>query len=84
MASLLIFAGVIPFIVLTAITAYDVEYPYFESKVALKSYALAIGSFVCGSHWGMYLAKSSPINLLVTSNICTLILWIAFLNGLLV
>ena len=79
MASLLIFAGVIPFIVLTAITAYDVEYPYFESKVALKSYALAIGSFVCGSHWGIYLIKSSPINLLITSNICTLTLWVAFL-----
>ena len=79
MAALLICAGVIPFILLTAMASYNVEYSYFKPGVALKSYALAIGSFVCGSHWGIYLAKSSPINLLVTSNICTLILWIAFL-----
>ena len=79
MAALLICAGVIPFILLTAMASYNVEYSYFEPGIALKSYALAIGSFVCGSHWGIYLAKSSPINLLVTSNTCTLILWIAFL-----
>ena len=79
MAALLICAGVVPFILLTAITAYDIEFTYFEPKVALKSYALAIGSFVCGSHWGIYLIKSSSINLLITSNICTLTLWIAFL-----
>ena len=79
MAALLICGGVIPFILLTALAAYDVEYTYFEPKVALKSYAFAIGSFVCGSHWGLYLAKSSPINLLVTSNVCTLILWVAFI-----
>lgn len=79
MAALLICAGVIPFILLTAIAAYDVEFTYFEPKVALKSYAFAIGSFVCGSHWGMYLIKSSSINLLITSNICTLALWVVFL-----
>ena len=79
MAALLICAGVIPFILLTASAAYDVEFTYFEPKVALKSYAFAIGSFVCGSHWGIYLIKSSSINLLITSNICTLALWVAFL-----
>ena len=79
MAALVICAGVIPFILLTAIAAYDVEFTYFEPKVALKSYAFAIGSFVCGSHWGMYLIKSSSINLLITSNICTLALWVVFL-----
>ena len=79
MAALLICAGVMPFVLLTAMASFNVEYSYFKAGVALKSYALAIGSFVCGSHWGIYLAKSSPINLLVTSNICTLILWIAFL-----
>ena len=79
MAALLICAGVIPFILLTAIAAYDVEFTYFEPKVALKSYAFAIGSFVCGSHWGIYLIKSSSINLLITSNICTLALWVVFL-----
>ena len=79
MAALLICAGVIPFILLTAIAAYDVEFTYFEPEVALKSYAFAIGSFVCGSHWGMYLIKSSSINLLITSNICTLALWVVFL-----
>ena len=79
MAALLICAGVIPFILLTASAAYDVEFTYFEPKVALKSYAFAIGSFVCGSHWGMYLIKSSSINLLITSNICTLALWVVFL-----
>ena len=79
MAALLICAGVIPFILLTAMASYNVEYSYFKPGVALKSYALAIGSFVCGSHWGIYLIKSSSINLLITSNICTLTLWIAFL-----
>ena len=70
MAALLICAGAIPFILLTALVAYNIEFNYFEPKAALKSYALAIGSFVCGSHWGIYIVRKSPINLLVTSNIC--------------
>ena len=80
MAALLICAGAIPFILLTALVAYNIEFNYFEPEVALKSYALAIGSFVCGSHWGIYLVRKSPINLLVTSNICTLIFWGVFIN----
>ena len=80
MAALLICAGATPFILLTALAAYNIEYNYFEPKVALKSYALAIGSFVSGSHWGIYIVRSSPINLLVTSNICTLIFWGVFIN----
>ena len=80
MAALLICAGVIPFILLTALAAYNIDYNYFEPKVALKSYALAIGSFVCGSHWGIFIVRKSSINLLVTSNICTLIFWGVFIN----
>ncbi len=44
MAALLICAGAIPFILLTALVAYNIEFNYFEPKAALKSYALAIGS----------------------------------------
>ena len=80
MAALLICAGAIPFILLTALAAYNIEFNYFEPEVALKSYALAIGSFVCGSHWGIYLVRKAPINLLVTSNICTLIFWGVFIE----
>ena len=80
MAALLICAGAIPFILLNALVAYNIEFNYFEPKAALKSYALAIGSFVCGSHWGIYIVRKSPINLLVTSNICTLIFWGVFIN----
>ena len=42
MAALLICAGAIPFILLTALVAYNIEFNYFEPKAALKSYALAI------------------------------------------
>ena len=76
---LLVYAGALPFVVLTLLALSDVSSKYFQPSSALKLYALAIGSFVCGSHWGVYLLKNLPINLFITSNIFTILLWVTFM-----
>lgn len=47
----------------------------------LRSYSLAIAVFMCGIHWGQYLqdTQARNLNLLMVSNVLTLICWLAYL-----
>lgn len=50
-----------------------------QIAAAAVVYGAVIASFLCGMHWGLYLAGSKAIrpNLFVESNICALIAWCA-------
>lgn len=80
----LAFAGTLPFLIPTLIilTPYsDAEWVSW-SDLTLHSYGLVIVTFMCGTHWGLYLIsyQQCPINLLVISNIITLLCWFAYLS----
>ena len=81
--TLLTYAGALPFIAcaLLPFAGIDEWENVGSFEYIARLYALAIVSFVAGSHWGTYLynRESSPANLFVTSNVVVLAAWFAFL-----
>ena len=78
---LLIFLGSIPFIFLSFLKLFNYqEFFQIEINFILSIYSLSIISFICGSHWGIFLSNSNlGINLFLLSNFLTIISFIGFL-----
>jgi len=78
---ILAYLGTIPFIAAAIFFAFDLDFisPITVENI-IKSYILAIVSFMAGVNWGQYLsaAKKPPLNLFITSNIITLLCWFSF------
>ncbi len=81
--TLLAYLGTLPFILSAALILFGIEELILLGDLVFvaNSYALVIVVFMSGVHWGNYFSdkKSNIINLLLTSNIITVIAWLAFL-----
>ena len=75
--------GALPFLVSSLLLTLGVyNLPLLGSTAEiLRSYSLAIAVFMCGIHWGQYLqdTQARNLNLLMVSNVLTLICWLAYL-----
>jgi len=78
---LLIFLGSIPFIFLSFLKLFNYqEFFQIEINFIISIYSLSIISFICGSHWGIFLSNSNlGINLFLLSNFLTILSFIGFL-----
>jgi len=78
---LLIFLGSIPFIFFSFLKLFNYqEFFQIEINFILSIYILSIISFICGSHWGIFLSNSNlGINLFLLSNFLTILSFIGFL-----
>ncbi|NBV06751.1 MAG: DUF3429 family protein [Proteobacteria bacterium] len=78
---ILAYLGTIPFIAAAIFFAFDSDFisPITVENI-IKSYILAIVSFMAGVNWGQYLSaeKKPPLNLFITSNVITLLCWFSF------
>jgi hypothetical protein len=75
---LLIFAGALPFIAGAFLLVTGVHQIGGRLAVVdlLASYALIIGIFLCGIHWGHQLTLNTPgLNLFGISNLSSLVMW---------
>ncbi len=79
----LAYLGALPFMACAGLQALDVAPlkilgPHVD--VAL-TYGLVIMSFMAGTHWGLYLnaSKPAPVNLFITSNAITIVMWALYL-----
>jgi len=71
---LLIFLGSIPFIFFSFLRmlSYE-EFFHLDINYILSIYSLSIISFICGSHWGIFLTNNNlKINLFLLSNLITI------------
>ena len=79
----LAFAGALPFIACAVAPFFGTERIEIlgELNYVAAIYGLAIVSFMSGAHWGTYLYRhsDSPVNLFVSSNLITVIAWLAIL-----
>ena len=79
----LAYLGTIPFVAGAFLILRGYQHiPFIDDMAFLvKSYGLVIVVFMSGVHWGNYLSdkKCHSINLLLTSNLITLVSWFAFL-----
>lgn len=78
---ILIFLGSIPFIFFSFLKLFNYqEFFQIEINLILSIYSLSIISFICGSHWGIFLSNSNlGINLFLLSNFLTILSFIGFL-----
>ncbi len=78
---ILIFLGSIPFIFFSFLKLFNYqEFFQIEINFILSIYSLSIISFICGSHWGIFLSNSNlGINLFLLSNFLTILSFIGFL-----
>lgn len=78
---LLIFLGSIPFIFFSFLKLFNYqEFFQIEINFILSIYSLSIISFICGSHWGIFLSNSNlGFNLFLLSNFLTILSFIGFL-----
>lgn len=78
---LLIFLGSIPFIFFSFLKLFNYqEFFQIEINFILSIYSLSIISFICGSHWGIFLSnRNLGINLFLLSNFLTILSFIGFL-----
>jgi hypothetical protein len=77
----LAYLGCLPFIITAIFFSAKLQFmsaTFFENII--KSYGLAIISFMSGVNWGQYLTfKQKPkLNLFLISNIITLLCWFSF------
>ena len=71
---ILIFLGSIPFVFFSFLRIISLEeFFYFDINYILSIYSLSIISFICGSHWGLFLTNNAlKINLFFLSNLLTI------------
>ena len=78
----LAFAGATPFLIcaLLPLIGIDAIAPLGRLDTLVSSYGLAIICFLAGAHWSTYLLREADIqiNLLISSNVVFLVVWIAF------
>lgn len=72
---ILIFLGSIPFVFFSFLRIISLEeFFYFDINYILSIYSLLIISFICGSHWGLFLTNNTlKINLFFLSNFFTIL-----------
>ena len=79
---ILAYAGALPFVACALLLAMDIAPIDAMGRWAsvAAGYGLAIAAFMAGVHWGIYLqqATRAPVNLLLTSNAVTVIVWLTF------
>ena len=78
---ILIILGSVPFIFFSFLKLFNYqEFFLIEINFILSIYSLSIISFICGSHWGIFLSNSNlGINLFLLSNFLTILSFIGFL-----
>ena len=71
---ILIFLGSIPFVFFSFLRIISLEeFFYLDINYILSIYSLSIISFICGSHWGLFLTNNTlKINLFFLSNFLTI------------
>lgn len=71
---ILIFLGSIPFVFFSFLRIISLEeFLYLDIDYILSIYSLSIISFICGSHWGLFLTNNTlKINLFFLSNLLTI------------
>lgn len=83
LTSRLALLGTLPFVISSVLLMADINNLPLLGSVAnlLSSYTLVIAVFMCGVHWGQYLQQPEQhsLNLLLISNVLTLVLWFAWL-----
>ena len=72
---ILIFLGSIPFVFFSFLRIISLEeFFYLDINYILSIYSLSIISFICGSHWGLFLTNNTlKINLFFLSNFLTIL-----------
>ena len=72
---ILIFLGSIPFVFFSFLRIISLEeFFYIDINYILSIYSLSIISFICGSHWGLFLTNNTlKINLFFLSNFLTIL-----------
>ena len=72
---ILIFLGSIPFVFFSFLRIISLEeFFYIDINYILSIYSLSIISFICGSHWGLFLKNNTlKINLFFLSNFFTIL-----------
>ena len=72
---ILIFLGSIPFVFFSFLRIISLEeFFYLDINYILSIYSLSIISFICGSHWGIFLTNNTlKINLFIFSNLLTIL-----------
>jgi hypothetical protein len=71
---ILIFLGSIPFVFFSFLRILSYEkFFHLDVNYILSIYSLSIISFICGSHWGLFLSNNAlKINLFFLSNFLTI------------
>ena len=79
LAKWLTILGAIPFVACLALAMSNLDKVHAEYFSI--TYGAVIASFLSGMHWGLYLtqADTTRVNLLITSNIITLLAWLSLL-----
>jgi hypothetical protein len=77
LATALVIIGTVPFVFFTlalAGVAYPIQFPATPALM-LHGYAVIIGSFVAGLHWGIHFCKRTSGNVYLSSSFVALLLW---------
>jgi hypothetical protein len=78
---ILAYLGTIPFVAAAIFFTFGLDFisPISVENI-IKSYILAIISFMAGANWGQYLSalKKPALNLFIISNVLTLLCWFSF------
>jgi hypothetical protein len=79
LAKILTYSGTLPLIACFFLQVFPVS--GFDGNLIAKAYGAIIISFLCGIHWATYLffAEKCPRNLLLTSNLVSLLAWSSLL-----
>lgn len=78
-------AGALPFVACAVLSFLGITSiaPFGELDVLAGSYGVAILSFIAGTHWAFQLLRGNdtPHNLLITSNVVFLAVWISWIGA---
>jgi hypothetical protein len=77
LATVLVIIGTVPFVFFTLALAggdYPVPFPTTPALM-LHGYAVIIGSFVAGLHWGIHFCKRTSDSVYLSSSFVALLLW---------
>ena len=84
-SKLLIYLGTLPFIFISILIAIKykglLDYGITNIEAIISIYAIAIISFISGSHWGLNFKLKSLLSslILISSNITVISIWLAYL-----
>jgi hypothetical protein len=80
LAIILTYSGTLPLIACAVLSF--LPQPEIDVMMFARTYSAIIVSFLCGIHWAVYLffAEKCSRNLLITSNLVALIVWLLLLS----